>query len=149
MRRHLTILLTLFLFSFASNTMAGPSTDQMADCLVKRTTGQDRIDLARWAVLALSKHPDVSAFVVVDESIDEEIQRSMSELFERLVFSDCSEETKNALKDDGSVSFKNAFTVLGQIAAAELMRRPEVTKSINGFLNYVDTAKLEKHFQLQ
>ena len=41
--------------------MAGPTVDQLSDCLVKATTASDKTTVLQWTFTALA-HPDLKAF---------------------------------------------------------------------------------------
>ena len=140
-------LLSMILSAFPALAVAGQATDSMTDCLVKLTTGQDRIDLIRWVMLAFSKHPDVATFVRTDPAIDAGIQMRTAAIFTRLVVEDCISEAKVALKSDGEAAFGAAFQILGQVAASELMRNPKVGASIDEFLEYLDEDKINNLFR--
>ena len=42
--------------------MAGPTVDQLSDCLVKATTTSDKTTVLQWTFTALAAHPDLKAF---------------------------------------------------------------------------------------
>lgn len=42
--------------------MAGPTVDQLSDCLVKATTASDKTTVLQWTFTALAAHPDLKAF---------------------------------------------------------------------------------------
>jgi len=60
----------------------------------------------------------------------------------RLMAEDCPQETIAALKEDGSVAIKGAFSVVGQVAMQELMTDNNVAVAISGFEKYLDREKL-------
>ena len=126
----------------AAPVMAGPATDRMADCLVKNTTGQDRIDLIRWTVLAYSKHPDVASFITADPEIEQSIHARMAELFTVLLVDRCKAESKAALAADGNIAIEKAFEVLGGVAGGELFLSEDVNAAITTFAQQVDEDKI-------
>lgn len=128
----------------AGPVSAGPAADRMADCLVRKTTGQDRIDLVRWIVLAYSKHPDVAIFVETDPRAEDGIQQTTGALFSRLVLTDCPTETKVAFAEERETAFEVAFGVLGEVAAEELMRDRSVNDAIVGFFDFVDFDQVDR-----
>ncbi|WP_282062710.1 hypothetical protein [Roseobacter litoralis] len=136
--------LTPILIVFGSMSAAGPATDRMADCLVKQTTGQDRIDLVKWIVLAYSKHPDVATFMNTTSGVDEGIQRETGRIISSLIIERCNEATRKALSEDGDSALEQAFMFLGQVAAEELIRAKQVNNSLMEFIEYVDLDHLEK-----
>ena len=136
------LCLSLVLILSGSLALAQSSGEKLGDCLVRKTTGQDRIDLVRWIVLAYSKHPDVSNFVQTDATAEENVHQNMGLLFTELVAERCKLEARTAFQS-GNAAFEQAFTTLGQVAAEELMRSKEVNSTIADFVKYADQKKIE------
>lgn len=44
--------------------MAGPTVDQLSDCLVKATTASDKTTVLQWTFTALAAHPDLKHLVM-------------------------------------------------------------------------------------
>ena len=74
----------------------------------------------------------------------ETIERKTAELFERLIFVDCREQTANAIENEGPDIMGAAFGALGEISAQALMTTPEVTAGWEGFTKYFDLSKFDE-----
>ncbi len=130
-----------------SSALAGPATQKMADCLVKQSTGQDRIELIQWMVLGYSNHPDVSSVVSAKEGSSEDVQSNVADVFTKLLLDQCMEETRAALKQDGDIALEKAFEALGRIAALELAQDRAVNEYLTGFTRYIDQARIAELYE--
>ncbi len=136
--------LVLLLALAATPLAAGPKSDAMGQCLVASTTGADRIDLVRWIVLAYSKHPSVSDYVTTDPEKDEEVERRMAALVERLVVDDCADASRAAFTDEGPLAMQSAFEALGRVAGVELLNDRAVMEAVSGFARHLDQDRLNE-----
>ena len=55
-------LTAVALLGSAQLATAGPTVDQLSDCLVKSTTETDKKTVLQWTFVALSTHPDLKKF---------------------------------------------------------------------------------------
>lgn len=142
LRNFFRVTSVLLLVTAGGNALAGPATQKMADCLVKQSTGQDRTDLMQWVVVGYSEHPDVAPVVTKVEDDAETYQRNAAQVFSKLLFEKCNEETRVALKEDGEIAMQNAFEALGRIAALELAQNQSVNEYLVGFAKFLDQKKI-------
>lgn len=140
----LFLIATTAAIVFCSTVYAGPASQQMSDCLVKQTTGQDRLDMAQWILVAFAKHPDAGTVVSLAPGVDDEANKKMAELVETLVVDRCFEESKRAFIEDGPAAFEIAFSAVGQMAAMELMQNRDVNTYVQEFAKQIDQAKIKK-----
>ena len=146
MRRKILYLFTVltFLLNISNQpTFAGPFGDEMARCLVTSTNNRDKNKLVKWIFRVYGEHPEVSYMVDLSDREKKVIDKDVADLFTRLLSEDCADETKKALNYEGDVVMFKAFRVLGQVAAKGFNDDPNVTKSINKFVELVDTEKLD------
>lgn len=121
-----------------------PETDVFGMCLVNQSNGEDRLLLARWMTLAFAAHPAVQDAVTYDATKVDETNQAVAALFMALLTERCANEAKAAVAAEGdpSVAMQKAFEMLGAVASQEAMMAPEVSNTVNGFINYVDEAAL-------
>ena len=132
------------LMSTAAN--AGIYGDDMAKCLVRSTTTQDRSVLVKWIFAAAASNPEVKSMVSVTEHQRNKLNKSIAKLFERLLTDSCRKETQAAYKFEGKATISSSFNLLGQVAGRELFSDPNVTKSVSGLAQYIDQKKMSDLF---
>ena len=132
------------LISTAAN--AGIYGDDMAKCLVRSTTTQDRSVLVKWIFAAAASNPEVKSMVSVTERQRNKLNKSIAKLFERLLTDSCRKETQAAYKYEGKATISSSFNLLGQVAGRELFSDPNVTKSVSGLAQYIDQKKMNDLF---
>lgn len=132
------------LMSTAAN--AGIYGDDMAKCLVRSTTTQDRSVLVKWIFAAAASNPEVKSMVSVTERQRNKLNKSIAKLFERLLTDSCRKETQAAYKYEGKATISSSFNLLGQVAGRELFSDPNVTKSVSGLAQYIDQKKMNDLF---
>lgn len=123
------------------------SIDDFSSCLVEKTSGEDRLDLIKWMYVGMSGHPTLNSMNSVSNSEKETTNQKMGALFDRLLAKDCATEFKGVYQEHGQAGMQGAFSVLGEVAMAELMQSPEVSNDLMLFTNYIDVNAFEKMLQ--
>ena len=139
MHRFIAIL-ALFV---AAESHAGIYSDDMARCLVKSTSQDDKTALVRWVFAITSLHPGVADVAAMSAEMREQSDRTIAALFERLVTIDCRNESRDAIRYEGPQSFEQSFQVLGEVAMTELMAHSAVGAGFQAFTKYIDESKFE------
>ncbi|WP_333817342.1 hypothetical protein [Tabrizicola sp.] len=123
---------------------ATPETEVFGQCLIGKTTGDDRLLLARWITFAFASHPIVQDTVSMDAAKLVETDRGMANLVMSLLTERCSAEAKAAVAAEGNaaVAMQKAFEMLGMVASQEVMMDAAVQARINGFAGYLDEGRL-------
>jgi hypothetical protein len=123
---------------------ATPETEAFGQCLIGKTTGDDRLLLARWIAFAFATHPIVHDTITVDTSKLAETDQRMGELVMALLTERCNAEGRAAVAAEGNpgVAIEKAFQMLGEVASVEIMQDPKVMTRINGFAAFLDEAEL-------
>jgi hypothetical protein len=129
--------------SFAVPTHAGIYTDDLSRCLVENTSKEDRLALVRWLFTAATAHPAVADVAKVTPEQLDQANKTIGDLFMRLVTDSCVGQAKKAVEYEGPATFAISFQVLGQVAGAELFNSPEVSAAMAGLDKYTDKSKLE------
>ena len=57
-----SVLMVAAVLGTTQVAIAGPTVDQLSDCLVKATTAADKTTVLQWTFTALAAHPDLKAF---------------------------------------------------------------------------------------
>ena len=123
-------------------SLAGTASDALAQCMTRSTTSGDEIVLVRWVFGMISKHPGVSDLGTVTPEKQEQIDRQMGALFERLLSKDCTDETRAAMAENKDDAIADAFGVLSGNAFGKLTDDPGVAATAENFVKYVDMNKL-------
>jgi hypothetical protein len=130
-----------------SSAIAGPATNALITCMTDNTTGKDRKDMARWIFGVMSVHPEIVQLSNVSETNREQLDRTLADLVTRLLTENCKEQTKYAMKNEGSETpLKTAFGVVGNLAMQELMANQIVNSATSRFAKYLDLNKLTSAF---
>ena len=137
------IIATLCLCTVA---VAGPFTDEMSKCIVKKTTESDKAMFIRWIYVAMSSHPDVEALSNISPEKRDQLNQEAASLIVELLTVRCKDESKQAVKYEGGDSFKAGFEQLGRVAMQGLMSHPDVKEYLSGLESYMDAEKLKKTF---
>ena len=137
------LLLAALLLALAPAAHAGPFTDTLSTCLVKKTTDNDRKLLVRWIFAAVSRHPDVQDMVKVSKEEDERLTKAMAGLYMDLVTVRCASEANDAVRYEGTKAIEIGFSVLGEAAGTGLMSHPKVAEFAGEMAQYVDQDRLK------
>lgn len=123
--------------------LAGPYADDMAKCLVKSTTAEDKSTLVQWMFATMSLHPDVKWMAALTADQRETLNKNTAKLFETLLTKTCLAETKQALQYEGPSTIESSFSVLGQVAARELFANPAVAAGNADLAKYLNTEAIQ------
>ncbi|CAK7012030.1 hypothetical protein CUZ56_03023 [Saezia sanguinis] len=126
-----------------TSVYAGPYADRMGQCLVQKTTPQDRMALMQWFFSAMAAHPNLKGVANISDKQAQSYDQNVAKLLMRLLTQDCRAEVKEAVSREGNTAMQGSFQVLGQVAAVDLMQSPDVQKRMMGFTQYLDEKKLE------
>lgn len=127
----------------ATSASAGVYTDDLAKCLVKSSTEQDRVTLMRWFFVAMSSNPNVEPLTQITPDQRAASTKDGATLVERLVLDDCRPETLDALKYEGASTLEASFRVLGEVAARSLMTDPATAAEMQRVADYLDKGRWE------
>ena len=122
---------------------AGVYGDDLAKCLVEKTSDSDQVLLAQWIYTVMSVHPSAASLAKVSEADRTVVAKKASKVFETLLTESCKEQTVKAVKYEGTEELGNSFKVLGGIAMKTLMSDPAVAAESQNFVQYVDEKKIK------
>ena len=126
--------------------MAGPTVDQLSNCLVKSTTAADKTTVLQWTFVALSAHPELKKFSNVNEEQRTQLDKNLAQVLQRILVDQCASQTKAVIAAEGVQAVGDSFQELGQITGEEILENPEVKSQLKGVLRYVDLNKLVMTF---
>lgn len=126
--------------------MAGPTVDQLSDCLVKATTTSDKTTVLQWTFTALAAHPDLKAFSNVTPEQKDQLDQKLAQVLQRVIVEQCSTQTKAVIQAEGVKAVGEAFQQLGQSAGEDIVKDPAVKQQLQGTLRYIDLNKLVTTF---
>jgi hypothetical protein len=114
--------------------------EALRQCLVNKTTGEDRVAVATWLLLATASSPQLAGAATVEPGRKEQADRVMAQLFTRLLTVDCLNFSRAMLASKGQDAFEVASGTLGQIAMNELMSNPQARAAMGDYLRYLNEA---------
>ncbi|EXF57726.1 hypothetical protein J502_1046 [Acinetobacter sp. 1294596] len=126
--------------------LAGPTVDQLSNCLMKSTTPTDKTVVLQWTFVALGNHPDLKAFSNVTATQKEALDKNLATVLQRILVEQCSAQTKAVIQTEGLQAVGGSFQELGSITGEEILKTPEIKQQLNGVLKYVDLNKLVTTF---
>lgn len=139
-------LMAVALLGSAQLATAGPTVDQLSDCLVKSTTETDKKTVLQWTFVALSTHPDLKSFSQVTDVQKEQLDKSLATVLQRILVEQCSSQTKAVIQAEGLQAVGDSFQELGRTTGEAIVKNPEVNQQLKGVLRYVDLNKMVMTF---
>lgn len=120
---------------------AGPEGDKLGRCLVENASPKDQAALVRWMFLAVAANPALEGMAKFTPEQRDGYNKAIAATFERLVLQDCRREYVTAARVDGPAALQEAFKVMGERAATQLMSDPQAMKEIERFATFLDEGK--------
>ena len=137
-----TLLVMLSILA-SMQAAAGPYGDDMAKCLVKAASPDDRTVFIRWLFASIALHPDVASMATISAKQRDDFNKGAGALFQRLLTESCRSETKQAIRFEGAATIQYAFQVFGQAAAGNLFANPTVAAGMKDLAKYIDQDKIK------
>ena len=141
-----SVFMATALMGTAQFAVAGPTVDQLSDCLVKATTATDKTTVLQWTFAALSTHPDLKALSNVSDVQRTQLDQKFAQVLQRVIVEQCSAQTKAVIAAEGVQAVGDSFQELGRTTGEDIIKNPEVKKQLQGVLRYVDLNKLVMTF---
>jgi len=141
-----SVFMATALMGTAQFAVAGPTVDQLSDCLVKATTATDKTTVLQWTFAALSTHPDLKALSNVSDAQRTQLDQKFAQVLQRVIVEQCAVQTKAVIAAEGVQAVGDSFQELGRTTGEDIIKNPEVKKQLQGVLRYVDLNKLVMTF---
>ena len=142
--KHATVVLALALGMLAPQAHAGEAGDALSKCLVSSATQDDRQALVRWIFSAIAMHPDLEGLSTIDASKREELEKAGAVVFERLIAQDCTAQSRDAIMQEGTEGFSEAFKTLGELAMGGVVQDSHVQAGMARLSERLDTQRILK-----
>lgn len=141
-----SLLLAGALLGASQIAMAGPTVDQLSNCLVRATTATDKTTVLQWTFVALSTHPDLKNFSNVTEEQKNQLDQKFAQVLQRVIVEQCSAQTKAVIQAEGIQAVGDSFQELGRMTGEDILKNPEVKQQLKGVVRYLDLNKLVMTF---
>jgi hypothetical protein len=128
----------------AANAVAGPFGDDMAKCMVRATSPEDRAMVVQWIFAFIALHPDVRQLASITDEKRDALNKRMAALTMSLLTEHCAEETREAIKIEGMEVLKTSFGVLGRVAVQDLFAHDAVKQGLTDFSRNLDEKKIKE-----
>ncbi|WP_227601982.1 MULTISPECIES: hypothetical protein [Acinetobacter] len=125
---------------------AGPTVDQLSQCLVKSTTAADKTAVLQWTFVALSAHPELKKFSNVNDEQRTQLDKNLAQTLQRILTEQCSTQTQAVIKAEGFQAVGESFQELGSITGEEILKTPEIKDQLKGVVRYIDLNKIVTTF---
>ena len=141
-----SLFMAVVLLGVTQIASAGPTVDQLSDCLVKSTTATDKTAVLQWTFVALSVHPDLKAYSNVTDEQKTQLDKKLAQTLQRILVEQCSAQAKAVIQAEGLQAVGDSFQELGSITGEEILKNPEVKQQLKGVVRYLDLNKLMMTF---
>ena len=141
-----SLFMAVVLLGVTQIASAGPTVDQLSDCLVKSTTATDKTAVLPWTFVALSVHPDLKTYSNVTDEQRTQLDKKLAQTLQRILVEQCSAQAKAVIQAEGLQAVGDSFQELGSITGEEILKNPEVKQQLKGVVRYLDLNKLMMTF---
>ena len=117
---------------------------RLGQCLVDKSTGDDRVNLMRWLMASWSQSGRLKDMFKIEPGVREQADRTMAAVVTRMLTVDCVEFARPVLKAHDGVAMREAFRAFGEIAGGEIARDPDGGTAMTNFSKYIDEAAMAK-----
>lgn len=121
---------------------------ELSQCFTMKSTGEDRLIMARWLIGAMASAPQVADVAKVDPAKKDQTDRQLAGIFTRLMTVDCASQARPLFHARSDMGFRAAGETLGRLAMQDLMGDPKAAAAmVGGYVSYLreeDFAPLAK-----
>lgn len=125
---------------------AGPQAEALGQCFVNSTTAEEKTTISRWLFIVLAQQAEVRDLANVSAASQQETDRAMARLVERMVTDACRSEAQQMLSQEGPRGLKQSVEVFAQASARKTFSEPAVASAVNGFTRHLDMARIIQTF---
>ena len=115
-------------------------TKLLGECFTRKSTGEDRINLAKWVVAILASSPNVAGVAKLEPGLKDQLDVQTAKTFTRLFTQDCAAEARPLWQARSTAGFRVAGETLGRLAIQEAMSGPGVDAMFSGYAAKIDRA---------
>ncbi len=128
----------------ASVPAAAQDRSGLSECLIAKTSPDDRLLLIKWIFAVISASPQVKDLSAVTPAQRDALSKQAGGVFSRLVTVDCRAQAVESLKQNGDTALEKAFGTLGEYSMEGLVKDPAVGSAMVGLLAGVDITEWAK-----
>ena len=110
----------------------------LGQCFVAKSTGADRLAVARWMLAGLASAPTMVDVAKVNPVRKVQADKDMAAIFTRLMTVDCATEARPLFLAKSKAAFETAGGALGGIAMKELLSDPRAAQGLADYVQYLD-----------
>ncbi len=143
MRELIAASFGLLVATGAAAQTENPAAKALGDCLVAKSTGEDRLLVARWLLASLASAPQVKDVTTPTPGKKVTLDKGMAGLFTRLLTVDCKAGARPVFKQKTQAGFTVAGEALGRVAMTELLSNKDALAALATYVEYLD----EKDFK--
>jgi len=125
---------------------AGPQAETLGQCFVNSTTAEEKTTISRWLFIVLAQQPEVRDLANIPATSQQDTDRAMAKLVERMVTAACRSEAQQMLAQEGPRGLKQSVEVFAQASARKTFSEPAVASAVNGFTRYLDMSRIIQSF---
>ena len=124
--------------SGAAPAASAAASQALAQCLVLKSTGADRLAVARWLLSSIASAPKAADVVTLRPGQRDAADKGMADVFTHLLTVDCAVESKVLFKDRSKEGFRVAGEALGRVAMEELFNDPKAQEALASYTRYLN-----------
>ncbi|MCP1471534.1 hypothetical protein J3E64_003245 [Sphingobium sp. OAS761] len=109
----------------------------LGECMVLKSTGADRLTVARWFLTAVASAPQAAGVATLTPGKKEEFDKGMAAIFTRLMTVDCADQARPLFKARDQAGFRIAGEALGRVAMEELLNNPQASAALGAYTRYL------------
>ncbi len=143
LRKRLLVAGVVAVCGVAGLAQAGPYSDDLAKCLVRSATAEEKNNLIRWVFAVASLHPAVRSASALTDAERADLSKSAGTLLTVLLTDRCRPQADEAVRYEGEVTIAQSFSVLSQAAMRELLTHSDVQAGFTEFGKYLDQDKIK------
>lgn len=116
----------------------------LKECFARKSTGEDRITLAKWFVAIMANSPSVQGVAKLNPGVKDQLDTGVAQIFTRLLTVDCADEARVLWKTRSSAAFRAAGETLGRLAMQEVMSGDGEGQMFSGYVSHINPADFKK-----
>lgn len=136
------IIISLMVLLFNGQVNAAEHAQALSQCLVNNTTEADKTVMTRWVYSSLSNHPSLSSMTSINDATRVGADQEMARLVEKFMYQTCSEQLKNAVKNEGPAAIERSLRSYVEVTGREILQHPSISNSVTGVAKQLDVKKL-------
>ena len=135
-------LLCIVVLLFNGQVNAAEHAQALSQCLVSNTTEADKTVMTRWVFSSLSNHPSLNNMASISDAAKIGSDQDMARLVEKFMYQTCSEQLKNAVKNEGPAAIEQSIRSYVEVTGREILKHPSISGSVTGVAKQLDYKRM-------